>query len=161
MCYIRWQTYGVNTIPLVGLAEAGLHVTVTRRLMQEQAGRGLSKNPTWDSIMLLRSWWRPGRCAATMSSFKCRSRSSVCVCVWRGGSTCVYKHVCVCKDDHISSLFFVLIYSFKAAYVRKIVAIDKFGSNIHLAFFLCFGLHQLLRKMSGFVAAKCSTVDTS
>lgn len=35
-------TCWVNTILLAGMAEAGLHVTMTRRLMQEQAGHGLA-----------------------------------------------------------------------------------------------------------------------
>lgn len=41
MCYIRWHARWVNTIPPAGLAGDRLHVTATRRLMQEQAGDGL------------------------------------------------------------------------------------------------------------------------
>lgn len=71
-----------------GWPEAGLHVTLTRWIMQEHAGRGLDKNPTRDPVLLLRSWQRPDRCVSTMNSFRCKS-VVVCghvhayrTCVW-------------------------------------------------------------------------------
>lgn len=59
------------TRSLCWLSEVRLHVTMTCRPTQEQAGRGLVKNPVWDSIRLLRSWWGQDRWAATMNSFRC------------------------------------------------------------------------------------------
>ncbi len=38
---------------------------------------------------------------------------------------------------------------------------DECKSNIHSSFGSVFGLHQLLREVSGSLAAKCSTLFTS